>query len=241
MTPRTQYTLFLSLSIAALAAVAGCGSESSSASAPITDAPVDAASTTDAADATDVAVTEPVPSDTAAGEAVLPFHPGELDAGTYAGNKFAHPVTFVLDNGWEGDESPDSLLIFERLPDDSVLEFGGAIGLLAPALDMSADEVVAALRTTVGVEFSEPTESSLTGLDGVALTAGPVAEEVVFDWIYDPAFESPWYAFAGEQHEVHVLDHPSGTMIVWISSLPDGWDGFRVQAQAVLDSIVWSE
>jgi hypothetical protein len=238
MTPRTHSALFLSLSVAALATLAGCGSDSSTAGASVTDAPVEAAPTTDAID---VAVTEPAPPDTEAGEAALPFHPGALDAGTYAGNKFTHPVTLVVDEGWEGEESPDSLLIFESLPDDSVLEFGGTIGLLAPALDMSADEVVAALRSTAGVEFSEPTESSLTGLDGVALTAGPVAEDVVFDWIYDPAFESAWYAFAGEQHEVHVLDHPSGTMIVWVSSLADGWDTFRAQAQAVLDSIVWSQ
>jgi hypothetical protein len=30
-------------------------------------------------------------------------------------------------------------------------------------------------------------------------------------------------------------------MIVWVSALADGWDTFRAQAQAVLDSIVWSE
>ncbi len=238
MTPRTHPALFLCLSVAALATLAGCGSDSSTAGASVTDAPVEAASTTDVVD---VAVTEPAPSDTEAGETALPFHPGALDAGTYAGNKFAHPVTLVVGEGWEGDESQDSLLLFESLPDDSALEFGGTVGLLAPALDMSVDEVVAELTATAGVEFSEPTASSLTGLDGVALTAGPVAEEVVFEWIYDPAFESAWYAFAGEQHEVHVLDHPSGTMMVWISSLPDGWDGFRAQAQPVLDSIVWSE
>lgn len=238
MTPRNQQTLILSMSIVALAMFSACGSDSSTASAPVTDASVEAASTTVASD---VAGTEPAPADTEAADAVSLFHTGKLDPGTYVGNKFAHPVTFVLDEGWEGTESPDSLLIIEDLSDDSALEFGGEIGLLATALDMSVDDVVAALRATVGIEFSEPTASTATELEGVSLTAGAVAEDVIFEWMYDPNIESPWYAFAGTQHEVHVLDHPSGTMIVWLDALPDGWDVFRSRAQAVLDSIEWKE
>jgi hypothetical protein len=238
MTSRIQHTLFLSLSLAALSVVAGCGSDSSASdSAP---------DTTNVDPATSVAATDPpvedvATSDTQAGSAASPFHTGSLDAGVYAGNKFSLPVTFELADGWEGAESPDSLLLTERLADDSELEFGGEIGLLATALDMSVDEVGAALRATAGVEFSEPSPSTVAGLDGVVLTADAVAEDVKFEWMYDPAFESSWYAFAGTQQEVHVLEHESGTLIVWMDALPAGWETFRAQAQPVLDSIVWSE
>jgi hypothetical protein len=242
MTPRLQRTLFFSLSFVALSVVAGCGSDSSAAET----SSETATDTTEVEPATsvvvsDVPVTQAMTSDTETADGPSPFHTGALDAGTYAGNKFSIPVTFDLADGWEGAESPDSLLVIERLADDSDLEFGGEIGLLAVVLDMTVDEVVAALRATAGVEFSGPSPSTVAGLDGVMLTAPAVAEDVKFEWMYDQAFESPWYAFAGTQQEVHVVEHESGTMVIWMDALPAGWDAFRAQAQPVLDSIRWSE
>lgn len=238
MTPRFQRTLFLSVSFAALSVVAGCGSDSS-ASEPVA-ATADAAPTT-AAVTTEVEDTQATTPDTQPSSGAAPFHTGALDAGIYVGNKFGIPVTFEVADGWNGAESPDSLLLSERLADDSELELGGEIGLLATALDMSVDEVVAALRATAGVEFSEPSPTTVGGLDGVVLTAGAVPEDVMFEWMYDPNFESPWFAFAGTQQEVHVVEHESGTIIVWTDALPAGWDTFRELAQPVLDSLVWSE
>jgi hypothetical protein len=242
MTPRIQRILFLSLSFAALSMVAGCGSDSSAteAAGETTTGATEVEPATSVV-ATDVPVTEATVSDNEVGDGPSPFHAGVLEAGTYAGNKFGVPVTLDLADGWEGAESPDSLLVIERLADDADLEFGGEIGLLAVVLDMSVDEVAAALRATAGVEFSEPSASTVAGLDGVVLTAPAVAEDVRFEWMYDPTFESPWYAFAGTQQEVHVLEHESGTMIIWMDALPAGWDAFRAQAQPVLDSIRWSE
>ncbi|MGE5209761.1 MAG: hypothetical protein ACM3MM_00780 [Acidobacteriota bacterium] len=238
MTSRIQHTLFVSLSLTALSVVAGCGSDST-ASAPVTDST--AADTPTSVAATDPPLEDAASPDTEVGSGASTFHTGPLDAGVYAGNKFSLPVTFEVADGWEGAESPDSLLLMERLSDDSELEFGGEIGLLATVLEMSVDEVVAALQATTGVVFSEPSASTVAGLDGFVLTADAVAEDVMFEWMYDPVFESPWYAFAGTQQEVHVLEHESGTLIVWMDALPAGWETFRAQAQPVLDSIVWSE
>lgn len=239
MTSRIQRTLFLSVSFAALSVVAGCGSDSS-ANESTTEAGADATEPTTTVAATEV--TEAATTDTQTGtSAAAPFHTGALEAGSYAGNKFGIAVTFDVADGWNGAESPDSLLLTERLAEGSDLEFGGEMGLLATALDMSVDEVAAALRETAGVEFSEPSATTVGGLDGVMLTADAVAEDVLFEWMYDPTFESPWYAFAGTQQEVHVVEHESGTIVVWLDSLPAGWDTFRALAQPVLDSIVWSE
>ena len=218
----------------ALLVPTACGGDEKSTST------TDATSTTTAPTTTAPTTTAPTTT-TDPADSVQLMHPGKLKPGVHVGNKFDLPVTFTVGDGWEGIESRGSLVLYEVLSADSTLDVGGELGILNTVADLSIDEVVAELTAVEEIEFSVEADSTIAGLEGLVLTSKGSPDEVTFGFLYDPAFESPWYAAEGVRHEVHVLDAETGTVIVWIDALPDGWDTFRPLAQTVLDSIVWEE
>jgi len=227
------------LSISLLSACSSSGSEPD-AVAPVTEPtastqPESAASTEPASASSSVTpTTEPVADGTAQ---PLPY--GELAAGTYVANKFAVPVTFVVDDGWEAYESATTLGLVEIRPDGAASNQAGEFTFLTLASEMSVDEVVAALATTEGVTYSEPLASTVGGLDGVVVTSDGSAGYVSYPWAFDTHAGGPWFTAAGMQQEVHVVAHDTGTVLIWLDAPAAEWEMFQAQAQPVLDSIAW--
>ena len=163
------------------------------------------------------------------------LYSGVLAPGTYAGNLFEHPVTLTVGEGWRSEESFGTISLLE----DSTDEVGGGLAIIDVVSEMSADEVLTRLVDREGITFSEPEPTSITGLDGVVVTADPPAEDVIYRFIQDS--QGVWYTPAGQRSEVHIVETPNGTRLVWIEAPPERWESFRPAAQSVIDTIVWDE
>lgn len=163
------------------------------------------------------------------------LYSGVLQPGTYAGNLFEHPVTLTVGEGWRSAESFGTISLLEDTADDS----GGGLAIIDVVSEMSADEVLTRLVDREGITFSEPEPTSITGFDGVVVAAEPPAEDVIYRFIQDS--QGSWYTPAGVRSEVHIVEAPTGTRIIWIEAPPERWELFRPTAQSVIDSIVWEE
>lgn len=167
------------------------------------------------------------------------LYSGPLAPGTYAGNLFEHPVTLTVGEGWRSEESFGTIGLREVLPEDSTVEIGGGLAIIDVVSEMSAEEVLTRLVDREGITFSEPEPTSIAGLDGVVVTADPPPQDVIYRFIQDS--QGVWYTPTGQRSEVHVVEAPTGTRLVWIEAPPERWQSFRPAAQTVIDSIVWSE
>jgi hypothetical protein len=162
---------------------------------------------------------------------IMRLHSGALKPGTYAGNLFEHPVTLTVGEGWRSGESFGTLGLIE--------DSGGGLAIIDAVSEMSADEVLTRLVDREGITFSDPEPTSITGLDGVVVAADPPTEDVIYRFIQDS--QGLWYTAAGVRTEVHIVEAPTGTRLLWIEAPLGRWESFRPTAQAVIDSIIWAE
>jgi hypothetical protein len=163
------------------------------------------------------------------------LYSGVLEPGDYVGNQFEHPVTLSVGEGWRSAESFGTISLVEDSTDDS----GGGLAIIDAVSEMSANEVLTRLVDREGITFSEPAPTTITGFDGVVVTAEPPAEDVVFRFIEDS--QGSWYTPAGVRTEVHIVETPTGTRLIWIEAPPARWESFYPSARSVIDSIVWAE
>jgi hypothetical protein len=230
---RASSLLVVSVGLVSLAA--GCSDDDGVLTSGAAAAPE--ATVSDTIAGTTAAATVPAPTDPADAPRLL--YNGPLQAATYVGNQFEHPVTLTVDEGWEALESFRSILLLEVLAEDSALPEGGGLAILDNVSDLSIDEVIAEFAAVEGFSFSEPEPTTIAGLDGVTFVSDPLAEDADFHFIRDS--QGWFYTPAGMQSEVHVVDAPTGTRLIVIEALPEGWDSFRARAQSVIDTIVWAE
>jgi hypothetical protein len=231
-----MFARVLSVGVLGLSGLAACSDDA--AESTQSSAPPDTVATTDSiADSID---DDPAPttsgnvSTTDAAE-LLPLPFGTLEPGAYAGNRFENPVTLTVGEGWRFEESFGILSLVEDLADDS----GGGIGIIDIASEMSADEVLDRLVDREGITFSDPEPTSITGLDGVVVTADAPTEVILYRFLQDS--QSGWGTAPGVRSEVHIVEAPTGTRLIWIEAPAERFESFRPTAQSVIDSIVWEE
>ncbi|HSL73505.1 MAG TPA: hypothetical protein VK853_03525 [Ilumatobacteraceae bacterium] len=248
---RSGFARVVCLGVAGLTWLAACSDDDGAAStvagaSPTTIATGDSTSDDPAPTSSDPAPTTsdtvPTTSDTVPTTddvGIQRLYSGVLAPGTYAGNLFEHPITLTVGEGWRSEESFGTISLLEDLPEDSTDAFGGGLAIIDVVSEMSADEVLTRLVDREGITFSEPEPTSITGLDGVVVTADPPVQDVIYRFIQDS--QGAWYTPAGLRSEVHVVQAPSGTRLIWIEAPPERWEAFRPTAQSVIESIIWGE